>query len=215
MNGKQYVNAVTGKIKCGGKKKKEIRKQLLADIEARVNQGEGLEEIISQMGPAKEIADGFNENITAEEKKQYTRGKVLKAVLIAVAALVFLGLLIYWRTPQIADIESSEYFNREQVEAAMRETVELFDAGDYAALQEKSVTQIKTYLNAQAMGQARGALSADWGERKNFGQTGVVDMKQGNQHFAVGEIVVVYEKIQVIYRLTYNEDMLLSGIYFR
>ena len=73
MNEEQYVNAVVKRIKCSGKRKKEIRKQLLADIQMRVGQGEKLEEILSQMGSVAEIANGFNENITQEEKKQYSR----------------------------------------------------------------------------------------------------------------------------------------------
>ena len=50
MNEKQYVNAIARKIKCGGEKKKEIKKQLLMDIHLRKEQGEELEEIISHMG---------------------------------------------------------------------------------------------------------------------------------------------------------------------
>ena len=43
MDAKKYVNAIVRKIKCNGKKKKEIRKQLLMDIDMRMKQGERLE----------------------------------------------------------------------------------------------------------------------------------------------------------------------------
>lgn len=49
-------------------REKEIKKQLFTDIHMRISQGERLEEILSQMGTAKEIADGFNENISPKEK---------------------------------------------------------------------------------------------------------------------------------------------------
>ena len=52
MGEKKYVNAVARKLKCDGKRKREIKKQLLADIQMRENQGERLEEIISRMGKA-------------------------------------------------------------------------------------------------------------------------------------------------------------------
>lgn len=55
MDERRYVNAVARKLKCDGKRKKEIRKQLLADIQMRENQGERLEEIISRMGRAEQI----------------------------------------------------------------------------------------------------------------------------------------------------------------
>ena len=50
MNEKHYVNTIARKIKCGGKKKKEIKRQLLMDIHMREKQGERLEDVISQMG---------------------------------------------------------------------------------------------------------------------------------------------------------------------
>ena len=53
MDEKRYVNAVARKLKCGGKRKKEIKRQLLSDIQMRENQGERLEEIISRMGKAE------------------------------------------------------------------------------------------------------------------------------------------------------------------
>ena len=53
MDEKRYVNAVARKLKCGGKRKREIKRQLLADIQARKNQGERLEDIISRMGKAE------------------------------------------------------------------------------------------------------------------------------------------------------------------
>ena len=70
MNADRYVNNVAKKIKCDGKKKKEIKRQLLTDINMRIERGEALEQIIAQMGAASEIVEGFNENISEEEKKK-------------------------------------------------------------------------------------------------------------------------------------------------
>lgn len=150
------------------------------------------------MGTAKEIAEGFNEDVTPEERERFVRGKVLKLTLCIAAALAFSGLLVYWSVPGMNGMEEGARFDRERVEAAMKETVELFDAGDYAALQEKSVSRIRPHLNAREMGEARGVLSADWGERKGFGQAEVLDVVQGGRHFAVGEIVVTYENVRAI-----------------
>ena len=215
MNEKQYVNAIVRKIKCDGKRKKEIKKQLLTDISMRAKQGERLEDIISRMGTAKEIADGFNENISMGERKRYVRNKVLKIVIPIIAVLVFTALLVYWMLPKAADIERSKYFNKEQVEAAMKETIELLDAEDYAALQKNAIPQMESLLNAETMRDVRRTLSDDWGERKQFGAVYMVEMIQGNSHFAVGEITVTYENVSATYRLTYDEDMRFAGIYVR
>lgn len=215
MDANKYVNAIARKIKCGGKKKKEIKKQLMTDIDMRMKQGEQLEEIILQMGTAKEIADGFNENISSKEQKRYARYKVLKIVLPIVVVLVFLVLYGYWMLPKSFDIGQSKCFDQEQVEAAMKETIELLDAGDYAALQESAIPQMQSLLNAETMDKAKGALSDDWGERKQFGAVYMAEVVQGNMHFAVGEITVTYENVSATYRLTYDEKMRLSGIYVR
>ncbi len=215
MNVKKYVNAIAGKIKCDGKKKKEIKKQLLMDIHMRMKQGEPLEEIILQMGTAEEIADSFNENISLEEQKRYVRNKVLKIAVPAIVIFFVLISFVYWMFPKSFDMEQSRYFNKEQVENAMKETIELLDAGDYIALQDRVTPQMQTLLNAETMDAAKGVLSDDWGERKMFGAVYMVELIQGNRHSAIGEITVTYENVSATYRLTYDEDMRLAGIYIR
>lgn len=215
MNEKRYVKAVARKIRCGGKRKKEIERQLLTDIQMREKQGERLEEIIARMGSAEEIADGFNENIPAQEQKRYGRNRVLKIAAPVVLTVLFLGLFVYWLSPKSADIERSKYFDKDRVEAAMKETIELLDAEDYAALQENAIPQMQTLLNAETRADMRSTLSDDWGERKQFGAVYMVELIQGNRHLAVGEMTVTYENVSVTYRLTYDEDMRFAGIYVR
>lgn len=215
MDEKRYVNAVARKLKCGGKRKREIRRQLLADMQARENQGERLDDIISRMGKAEEIAEGFNENISVEERKRYARNRVLKIVIPIALALLFLGMAGYWLFPKTVDIEKSRYFDKEEVEAAMKETVELLDAEEYAALQGNATAQMQPLLNAETRESMRETLSDDWGERRQFGAVYLVEVVQGNRHLAVGEMTVTYENVSVTYRLSYDEDMRFAGIYVR
>lgn len=215
MNADQYVNAVARKIRCDGKRKKEIKRQLLTDLHMRLEQGEKLEEIISQMGTVQEMADGFNESISQNEQKKYRRNKVLKIVIPIVAVLLLLAAFACWMLPRGYAIEQSEYFDEIQVETAMKETVELLDAESYGALQENAISQMKSYLNKQEMDKVKGQLSGDWGERQQFGTVYMTEIVQGNTHLAVGEITVVYENITVTYRLSYDEEMRLAGLYVR
>lgn len=215
MDEKRYVNAVARKLKCGGTRKREIKRQLLADMQARKNQGERLDDIISRMGKAEEIAEGFNENISVEERKRYARNRVLKIVIPIALALVFLGMAGYWLFPKTVDIEKSRYFDKEEVEAAMKETVELLDAEEYATLQENAIPQMQSLLNAETRKSMRETLSDDWGERRQFGAVYLAEVVQGNRHLAVGEMTVTYENVSVTYRLTYDEDMRFAGIYVR
>ena len=215
MDEKRYVNAVARKLKCGGKRKKEIKRQLLSDIQMRENQGERLEEIISRMGKAEETAESFNESISAKEQRRYAGNRVLKIVIPIVLALTFIAVSVYWIFPKTVDIEKSRVFDKEEVEAAMKETVELLDAEEYAVLQENAIPQMQSFLNAETRESIRETLSDDWGERKQFGAVYMAEVIQGNTHLAVGEMTVTYENVSVTYRLTYDEDMRFAGIYVR
>ena len=215
MDEKRYVNAVARKLKCGGKRKKEIKRQLLSDIQMRENQGERLEEIISRMGKAEDIAESFNESISAKEQRRYAGNRVLKIVIPIVLALTFIAVSVYWIFPKTVDIEKSRVFDKEEVEAAMKETVELLDAEEYAVLQENAIPQMQSFLNAETRESIRETLSDDWGERKQFGAVYMAEVIQGNTHLAVGEMTVTYENVSVTYRLTYDEDMRFAGIYVR
>lgn len=216
MTAKQYVNSIVKKIKCDGKKKEDIKQQLLADVNLRIGKGETLEEVISQMGSIDEIADGFNENISEKEQKRYKRNKTLKTAGLIAALLVVLSCLTYWKMPKAIDIEKSKYFDKAQVEAAMKQTVEQLDEGEYDTLKESSISQMDQFLNQDGRTKIRSSITEDdWGERINFGAAYVAELSQGNDHYVVGEITVTYENVSVIYRLTYDQDMRLAGLYVR
>lgn len=219
MNANQYINGIVRKIKCGGAKKKEIKKQLLTDINFRLEQGESLTDIMSQMGTIKEISDEFNESLPESEKKKYAKTKVIKtiAMVFAILAVILIAVLIFVRLffPTGVDIEESEYFDRTQVEQAMKDTIELLDNGDYAALQANAIGEMIPYLTKDAMEKAKEQVSTDWGKQLSIGTIYAAELVQGKRHYAVGEVTVSYENISVIYRLTYDTDMKLAGLYMR
>lgn len=215
MNARQYVNAIVEKIKCSGAKKKEIEKQLLLDINMRLEQGEKMEDIISRMGAVKEIADGFNENMSEDEKKRYSRNKVLKIAGFIALVLALLIFSLYWFLPKSYDIEKSRYFERAEVEAAMKETIELMDAGEYNILQESAIPEMKSVLNEELIESAKSRICSDWGKLERYDSMYIVEAVQKNIHYAVAEVTVTYENVSVTYRLTYDKDMKLAGLYMR
>ncbi len=215
MNDKQYVRAIVRRIRCGGRKKKEIQKQLLADIDLRVRQGESIETVISGMGSIAEVADSFNETILPKEQKQYSRNRRLKIIVPVVLVLICLIAFIYWLFPKGKDIADSKFFDQAQVEEAMKHTIELLDARDYASLQKNAILQMQSILNDETLSKARNNISDNWGERRQFGTAYISELVQGNAHYAVGEITVSYENVSVTYRLTYNQNMQFAGIYIR
>lgn len=215
MNINHYINRIIRKIKCSTAKKKEIKKELLMDIELRQEQGEALESIISQMGNIKEVADSFNENISLKEKRKYVMKKVISVVAF-VAFIVLLAIVVLYKiVPKSVDIENSEYFDKQVVEDTVKETIMLLDDKKYSILQENAIDQMKEIINEETLGNAKAQITDEWGERQSFGAIYMTEMIQGNEHYAVAEIAVSYEYITAVYRLTYDKDMKLAGIYIR
>lgn len=215
MNANHYINKIVRKIKCSAAKKKEIKKELLMEIELRQEQGEALENIISQMGNIKEITDSFNENISPKEKRKYVVKKVLSIVAIVVLLLLLALMALYKIVPKRADIEKSEYFDKQVVEDTVKETIILLDDEKYSILQENAIEKMKGFINKETLGNAKTQVADEWGERQSFGAIYMTEMIQGNEHFAVAEIAVSYEYITAVYTLTYDKDMKLAGIYVR
>ncbi len=50
MDQRKYLNAIRRKLRCSAAKKKEIVKQLRADIDAALEKGETLEHILDAIG---------------------------------------------------------------------------------------------------------------------------------------------------------------------
>ena len=185
---------------------------------SRQNHPEEDPEAFAELNRAYQAAMRYaqgQEMISAEEKKKYRRNKVLKIVIPIAAVLVLLAVFIYWMLPKGMDIEQSKYFDKAQVEASMKETIERMDAGEFESLQENAIPQMKAFLNEEELAKVREQMSDNWGERRQFGVVYVAEVAQGDKHFAVGEITVSYDHITVTYRLTYDEDMRLAGLYVR
>ena len=195
--------------------KKKIRKELLMEIELRREQGEALENIISEMGSIKEIADSFNENISPKEKRKYVLKKVLSIAVVIAVVLLSAIVVLYKIVPRSADIEKSEYFDKQIVEETVKETIILLDNEEYSILQENATEKMKEFINEETLGNAKSQVANEWGKRQSFGTIYMTELIQAGEHFAVTETAVSYEHITVVYTLTYDKDMRLAGIYIR
>ncbi len=214
-NQNAYIKDVMKKIRCGGAKKKEIKKQLETDIAMRLEQGASLEEVLEEMGSAKEFAEGFNENLSAEEKRKYRLAKIGKIVLAIIIVLVVIVAGISRMLPKTIAIEDSQYFDKAKVESSMLETISLLDADDYEALQDNAIPAMASTLNEETIVPIKEKMAENFGKPVSYGTAYIVELVQNHTHYAVGEIMVAYENVSVTYRLTYDEQMRLAGLYMR
>lgn len=97
MNCQSYVREVGKRLQCSEKKRKEIERQLASDIQAALENGETMEEILERMGTAKEAAREFNSNFTEDDRKEGGQGRVrlsLGLIGMAAAAAVIIAIFV-------------------------------------------------------------------------------------------------------------------------
>lgn len=219
MKAETYVDKIVKQIQCGRGKREEIRKQLLGDIKERVAAGETEEAVIAQMGTAEELAQEFNESISAKERKRSRKVKTVRNILIT--TLVIVGLfaiataLLYWILPKGTDVSESSIFVEEQVEAQVEEVINLLDAGEYETLARNATDQMAEVLNAEDMENAKEQIGDAWGERVQLGNIYMQEMEQQGVHYVIAQVTAAYEKENVTYTITFDEDMKLAGIYMK
>ena len=97
----------------------------------------------------------------------------------------------------------------------MKATIDLLDSQDYVNLQKDAIPQMQSILTQEEMEKVKQQVSKDWGQRESFGTIYMVELVQGNTHYVVGEITVTYENVTVTYRLTYDTNMQLAGLFIR
>ena len=200
---------------CSTSRKKDIEKQLLMEIAERIQSGEQLAEIISEMGSIEEIADNFNEAISKEEKRNYKTKKLVK-IILPVMFLVFVAIcLLRWYLPKTSAIEDSTIFAQADIENQLIKTIDLLEVDDYNALQNISSSKMKPIFSGDTIKKAKSSLSEDWGKRMSIGNTYVVEMTQMNRHYAVCQVNTAYENVSVTYTITFDAEMKIAGLYMK
>lgn len=215
MTAEKYVNEIVKRVKCGKEKRREMKQQLLSDISIALEQGKSLEDVIKEMGSVQEVASEFNENLSEADHKKYSANKRAKIIAAVVCILVLVIAVVYWLLPKGAEIGTSGVFDQETVEEQIKEVIQELNEQNYEALQERATEEMKPYLTAETMEEAKKQTATDWGECKSFGTMYMAEISQMGKQSVVGEVTVTYENASVTFRISFDEDMKLAGVYMR
>ncbi len=214
MTAEKYVRDITQKIRCSKKKRMEIKQQLLSDISAALENGEGLEEVLKRMGSVKEVVKEFNQNLSEQEEKAYQKGKrrsIFLGALLAVMVLIAVG---YWYLPKTALLEES-VFKKEIVEEQVKLVIQELDQYQFDLLKEHAIEEMQEVLTEDTFDPIKKQIAEDWGEVQSIGTIYMTVVKQQGEQFVITQTVVVYQNVSVTYTITFDKDMQLAGIYLK
>lgn len=215
MNAEKYVSQIVKRVKCSTAKRKEIKKQLLSDVSVHLENGETIEQIRITMGTPEEIAEEFNQNLSEQEQKAYKRNKNIKIIAIVALICCVMAGYAWWLFPKTGEIGEKGNYTKETVEQEVEKIIVLLNQNDYDALRENASVAMQSVLNTETMDKAKKQINVDWGEMQSMGTIYAQEVTQQGQLFAVTQVNVSYENVDVVYTISFDEDMKLAGIYMK
>lgn len=215
MTAEQYVKEVGKLLKCRTSKKREIKAQILSEINSAEAGGERLDDILGRMGIPWDYANRYNDNFDKAERKAAKRERTLKIWGIVLAVIAVLAAAVYWKLPKWSDISESTVFNEEQVKAEAEEIIRLYSADDFEAVTARMNEEMKKVLNAATLQYTKSQMKEEFGELLAFGNMYASEAAQNGKRFAMVQVSVSYSNMSVTYTITFDEDMKLAGFYIK
>lgn len=215
MKQKEYIKKVTQNLTCPNGRKKEIQKELTANIATAIGAGETWEAIQERMGKPEQVAQEFNENLSGG-KPGKGKTKTLLIVLGSVlGVLLILGAAGFWILPKNIPLEKSSIFQEAEVEAQADYVIELLNQSEYEDLAMISTPEMQTFLRDNSMDDAKAMLGTPLGEYRGNLETHLYEMRQMGKRYATARILASYENRSVWYTITFDTDMKLTGLYMQ
>ena len=147
--------------------------------------------------------------------KSRTLSRFLAAARVAGSAFVAAPAVYAADTPAAQAQEEQAPFQGDVVQQHMMATIDRFEKGDIAGLQNEATADLKAHLSADQLKEAKAQFAQDWGARVSVGKPYMTAGKENNAWFAVCEIAVGYKATAVVYRLSYDQNMKLAGFFIR
>lgn len=216
MNQEQYVKAVLKKLKCSGQKKKEIRREMEADIAAALEGGETWDEVRSRMGEAAAVASEFNDNFSKEELRAAKRRKGLAVAGIVAAVLIALLAVGFFIIPKSYPIDQRGNYSEEAVTERAKTIIDCFSEEDYEALQDMCATEkMAEVMTEENLSATKSIFGDDWGSLVSYGNAYTAEIVQMGTSMAVVQINATYENTAITYTISLDRDLKLCGFYMK
>lgn len=213
MNKDQYMSIFKKSLGCHKEKKKLICDELETDILEAMQNGESWSDIQVRLGQPRDLAHEFNENLGV--KKRNSKKKIWISIGVIIVA-VFIAGFFYIKSliPQVDQLGTSGYFEQSEVEKKSLEVVMNLSQKDYQAIYLLSNQALQDVLPKERLEMAFHELG-DIGEFERVTSQNYIEVMQKGEINAVGELVALYSKRSVTYRISFDKDMKLSGLYMK
>lgn len=150
------------------------------------------------------------------------RKKVKLAVVLGVALVICGITFVIVRIEDSKDVEENlttetvDVYATPEVEERTRLVIELVSDNNFTTIREEyAIEELKEVLEDDYMLQSKAMINNDWGELKSVGAIYSAEVSQNNINYIVVQVNATYENVSVAYIITFDEELMLAGIYMR
>lgn len=215
MTPEQYVKEVGKLLKCRASKKREVKKQLLSEINGAVSKGEKLDDVLDRMGIPWDYANRYNDRFDRAEWKAAKREKAWKTWGIVLLVLAAVLAAVYRNLPRWSDISGSTAFQKEQIEAQAEEIIRLYSGNDFAAVSARVNGDMRQILSEETLRYTKSGMKEDFGELLALETVYVSEAEQNGRKYAVIQTSVSYQNMSVTYTITFDDEMKIAGFHVK
>lgn len=147
-----------------------------------------------------------------------TLSRIVAAAFIAGSAYAAAPAAYAEDAPQTAaeqPAQAKSPFDEKVLEQHVMATIERFEKDDATGLQAEAADNLRPQLTAETIKATKEEFGPKWGARVSSGKMYMTAGQENGAWFAVCEIAVGYKETAVIYRVSYDANMNLAGIFIR
>lgn len=214
MTEETYISMIVAKVKGSKETKKKVREELREKVGKAMEQGEALVDVIDRIGPPDKVAKEWNEKIPKEEQKAWEKSRRWKFVGVIVGIVLGVLAICYYLLPRYYDIESEGIFSKTEVELQAQNVVAMLDEKDYEGLCDIATSDMQKVLNDSMIQTAKQEQigSRDFGAFVKYGKLYMSRMEYRGKIYAVTQLTVEYESLNVIYSIAFDKNMKLTKL---
>ena len=117
--------------------------------------------------------------------------------------------------PAAAAQEQKPPFDEQAVVQQMLTTISLFEKGDAQGLQAEATQELRPHLTQEQIDGAKAEIAKVWGARVSAGTLSMTATQTDGAWVVICELPVGYEGTAVVYRISYDANMKLAGLFIR
>ncbi len=150
-------------------------------------------------------------------EKQIDKKKVI--LIMGIGLLVFFGfaaVFFFWQYPHQQEFGTTGIFTKEETERTAEALIALISDHSYEqVLSEYAGDAFRGEVEAEDLEHMVIGVSSDWGEFVQMKSCVLGEMKKAGRDYALAEVEVQYELVNVIFTFSFDREMKLAGVYMQ